>query len=87
MFKEAIFAYLISKLIGRERTKKLDKWLKKYTKKLPSIIFVLIAIVHTVRFPVGFDIVIAGWLVPLWFSALIVILFVYLSYRVSDLKD
>jgi len=84
MFKEALAVFLLSKLIGKERTQKLDRFLKKYTKNLASIIFALVAILHTLRFPLGFDIIIAGWLVPLWLSFIILLTAVYLSYRLLD---
>jgi len=86
MFKEALSAFLISKLIGKERTARLDKWLKKYTKGLPSIIFLLIAIMHTLRLPIRFDIIIAGWRMPIWVSVIIMIVSVYLSYILKPKK-
>ncbi len=84
MFKEALSVFLLSKLIGKKRTQKLDKFLKKYTRKLASIVFASIAVLHTLRFPLGFDIIIADWRMPLWVSFIIMLLSVYLSYGVYD---
>ena len=86
MFKEFISVFLLSKLLGKERTMRLSKATKKYTTKIAALIFLFLAIFHTLRFPLGFNINIAAWDVPLWVSIIIVIISAYLAFRLRKIK-
>ena len=46
-----------------------------------GIVFLAIAILHLVRILIGWDAVIAGWLVPLWISWVVVLISGYLVYQ------
>lgn len=45
-----------------------------------GVLFALVAFAHWVRIAFGVDIVIAGWLVPVWLSWTAIIVTTYLSY-------
>jgi hypothetical protein len=51
-----------------------------------GIIFALVALLHTLRLLLGWEAVIGGWAVPMWFSGLALPLAGYLAYTAFTLK-
>ena len=86
MFKEILVTYLFTRLIGREKTKKLSTVLQKYTIKTSAIIFGFVSIAHSIRFVFGINANVAGWIVPLWVSLVVAIITGYLAFGLWKLK-
>jgi len=86
MFKEILATYLFTKLLGKERARKLSIALQKYTIKTASIVFGLISIIQSIRFAFGFEISVAGFAVPVWVSLIVAIIAGYLSFGLWKLK-
>lgn len=86
MMKEILATYLFRKLLGEKRTKKLNAMTQKYITKTAAIVFGLIAIAHTFRFALGFDVNVAGGDVPLWFSFIVAIITGYLAFSLWKIK-
>lgn len=49
--------------------------------KVTGIIFLVIAVLHGLRVLLGWQAVIGGWLVPMWPSAIAVVVAGYLAYQ------
>ncbi len=86
MFKEIVATYLFTKLLGKERAEKLGAVFQKYTIRIATIVFGFIAIAHSIRFALGIDILIAGWVVPLWGSLIVAIIVGFLAFGLSKMK-
>ena len=86
MIKEILATYLFTKLLGKERTKKLGAMAQKNTTKTAAIILGFIAIAHSIRFAFGVDANVAGWTVPLWFSLIATIIAGYLAFSLWKIK-
>lgn len=50
------------------------------------VIFLLIALLHALRLVYGWNAVIGGWEVPMWLSAVAVVLAGYLAYNAFRLR-
>jgi len=81
MFKEALAVYLLGKILGRERAEKIGRVSARCAPKIASVVLFLAATGHTLRLVFGFDIYVAGWLVPLWLSLVAMLLTTYLSFN------
>ncbi|MBI2011340.1 hypothetical protein HYS91_01095 [Candidatus Daviesbacteria bacterium] len=55
--------------------------------QVTGIIFAVIAILHLLRFFLGWEASIAGWVVPTWFSILGLVVAGYLAYSAFKLKN
>jgi len=86
MFKEIVATYLFTKLLGKERAKKLSIFFQRYTVRSAAIVLGIIAIGHSIRLVLGTDISIAGWSVPVWFSFVISIVTGYLAFGLWKIK-
>lgn len=43
--------------------------------------FLIVALVHALRFALRWDVIVAGWQVPMWVSAVAVVVGAYLAYE------
>ncbi|MBT6034666.1 MAG: hypothetical protein HOJ15_00320 [Candidatus Jacksonbacteria bacterium] len=59
---------------------------KKVTLKLAATLLTFAALLHLVRVLAGWDMVINGWLLPVWVSILVVLLAGYLGFRVCTME-
>ena len=48
--------------------------------KISGIIFAVVGVAHLLRVLLGWDVVIGGWSVPVWFSVIAVVILAFLSY-------
>ncbi len=80
MIKEIVGTYLLSKLLGKERTRKFGIWAQQYTIYLAVYILAFISIAQSIRFAYGATLVIAGWSVPLWVSAIVAVVTGYVAF-------
>lgn len=58
---------------------------KKYT-KISGIIFAIVGLAHLLRVVLGWDVIIGGWDVPLWFSFIAVLVLAFLAYTALKLS-
>jgi hypothetical protein len=86
MFKEILATYLFTRLLGKERARKLGMALQKYTIKAGAIVFGFVAIAHSIRFAFGIDAIVAGWVVPVWFSFVGAIVAGYFAFSLWKMK-
>jgi len=86
MIKEILATYLFTKLLGKERARKLSMRLAKYTIKISAIIFGVIAIAHSLRFVFSIEINVMDWAVPLWLSFVAAIIAGYLAFGLWKMK-
>ena len=84
MIKEILAAFLFRKLLGEERTKRLNLLAQKYVILVASIIFGLIATLSTIAFGFGINISVAGFDIPSWLIFIIVVITAFLSYELYE---
>jgi hypothetical protein len=82
--KEILAALILRKLLGKERTEKLNILAQKYVVLVASVIFGLIATLSTIAFGFGINISVAGFNLPSWFILIIVIISAFLSYELWE---
>jgi hypothetical protein len=49
--------------------------------RLGGAIFLAVAVVHALRFVFRWQVIVAGWQVPMWLSAVAFIIAIYLAYE------
>ena len=81
MMKEFVLFYLLRLFVGEKRAGKIDRYAGRYVTRVAAVIFFIGAIVHTFRIITGFEFIIAGWLVPLWISVLVMLLGSFLAFN------
>jgi hypothetical protein len=59
---------------------------KKVTLKLAATLLSIAALLHLVRVLAGWDMVVNGWLLPVWVSIVVVIVAGYLGFRVCTME-
>ena len=46
-----------------------------------GLIFLLIAVMHVLRLALMWEVVLNGWMVPMWFSAIAIVIMAYLAFE------
>jgi len=85
-FKELLGLYILRRLLGHERAERFDATARRYAPRIASIVFGIIGILHTFRFALGWEVVIAGQLIPVWISVVVIVAAAYLSYSLWPTK-
>jgi hypothetical protein len=49
--------------------------------QLAAVVFFVVAVVHALRLAFKWEVIVAGWQVPMWVSVVAVIVAAYLSYE------
>jgi hypothetical protein len=49
--------------------------------RLAGVIFLIVAVVHALRFVFQWQVIVAGWQVPMWLSAVAIVVATYLAYE------
>ncbi len=83
MFKEILATYLFTKLIGKKKTKKINKIFQRYTLRIAAVVFGLISIAFSIQFAFSISVIVAGWSIPLWLGLIITIITGYLAFSLS----
>ncbi|MFH1854825.1 MAG: hypothetical protein ABH810_00195 [bacterium] len=85
--KELLMFYILRKLIGPERARKFDAISRKHAPRVASVICGFISVAHTLRLVFGWEVVIAGQLIPGWVSVVVALVTAYLSYSLCPAKQ